>query len=255
MDPSAAVFRLLLMCAAGSMGCAAQVAPKTAFGAKADSLEAPSAYTNPGELLSPAERAAYEERRVELRDTAASSYVLRRGDQNITETEFRKQYRELSRSDELDDNVRALAKAQNRKTVAIAAAMATGGVGSLTAISIFQPTICHKEPSGSFDAQCGKAAIGIASLALIGLAGLAVLGCEVFKGADCLLDDGRQMLSRSAAAYFVTKYNTALLASLRGSSTNPPAASETRSSDDDAGEAASTSRHVSISPFGIVANF
>jgi hypothetical protein len=218
--PSRAITPSLLVAAAaaGILGCGASPAPPAASAAahlpaRGNAGRQPRVEANLQDLSS-ADRVIYEARRVLVVPRhAPGEYVLTRNGQPLSELEFRRAYRELTKLDDLEANTRRRATAKNPLVLAAAGGEALVGVGSVTALAIAQPPLCN----GATTPGCGKAVLGVGVLALIGGAGLYLLGCEAVKGVDCILDGtvGIGELSQVDAEDFVARYDAALLESLR----------------------------------------
>jgi hypothetical protein len=167
--------------------------------------------------LPPDAGAKYQAQRFEIRFAGAKlSPTFVRAHLTTQEADFRKAYRQLVHTSELDVIARQRAKRANPKTLAIASGMTILGVGSLVVLGLPQSGCSNNA------ASCGKGAV---SAALIAGAGLYTLGCEAVKGVNCLLDGwlGGQWLNRQEMESSVAEYNRALVRSLLPSTQSPSA--------------------------------
>jgi hypothetical protein len=164
--------------------------------------------------FTPAALDAYDQQRVAVVESGGKKapVVLMRNGTVLPEAEFRKQYRIVVGSGDLDLDAWRRARRNNAKAVALASGMTVLGVGGLVLMAT------TKQPPGCLN--CGKAVVG--SLTFAG-AGLYLLGCEVVKGVRCVMDGsfGGTGLTRESAAYFVEQYNAALVRSLVQPATEP----------------------------------
>jgi hypothetical protein len=152
--------------------------------------------------------AEYDRGRVSIVATGKKpDFVLVQNGAPLTEVEFRKVYRRVVGTDDLERDAWSRARRNNAKAVAMASGFTVVGIGGLVWVA------ASKEPAGC--PNCAKAVVG--STLFTGV-GLYALGCEVVKGARCILDGNFGFagagLSRQAAAYFVDQYNAALVRSL-----------------------------------------
>ena len=144
-----------------------------------------------------------------------TQYVLRDGDNHVlSERDFRRMYRELTGLTDLDEDARRRAERKTPVVIGIGLGTAAVGGGALALIAATHTPICRHDAKGNSEPGCGKAALGVVTLAIIGAAGVFMVGCGVAKGADCILDGnvgvGGTELTRQGAEYYVGRYNDAL---------------------------------------------
>jgi hypothetical protein len=191
-----------------SLGCSAVPPPVSPEARVSKAAGAPATKPVEGENveLSLAALDAYDHRRITLLSNGGKkSVVLVRDGSVLPEAEFRKDYRTVVGSNDLDLDAWQRARRNNAKAVALASGMTVVGIGGLVLIAT------TKEPPGC--PGCAKGVVG--SLTFAG-AGLYFLGCEMVKGVRCILDGsfGGTGLTRESAARFVDEYNQALARSL-----------------------------------------
>jgi hypothetical protein len=199
------LLRCLLPCAmAGSslLGCASLAAPP----ARGAAAQPPETFDPDLSVLPAGAVARYDSQRFEIRFAGPKQQpTLMRGTRVTAEPDFRKAYRELMHTSELDMLAHKRARHDNPKMIAAATGMTLLGVGGI-ALLASPGSGCSKN-----EASCAKGAV---SAALFAAGGLYGLGCEALKGVKCLEDQGH-FLKREELEQSVAAYNIALVTSLR----------------------------------------
>jgi hypothetical protein len=210
--------------------------------------------------LAPDALATYDARHVTVRATGTEHenvVLLRGGREAISEQAFRESYRKVTGSGDLDADARRRAVRKNPLALGMGIGALVVGAGGLTAVALAQPDICH-DSQGKELPGCGKAALGLGVLALIAGVGVYTVGCEVVKGADCIVDGnfgvGGAGLRADAAEYYVARYNAALASSLRDGAA-PTAPTEGPFERPVDHEEKRPTAAVRITPFGVVGRF
>jgi hypothetical protein len=204
-------FMLALLCL-GFFGCAPAkpaMPPEQATVSRAgQTAQATPATARRGAVLDEKALGEYDRERVEIVLTGRKpDFVLEQNGVMLSEADFRKTYRTVVGSGDLDADAWRRAKKANVKVVAIASGLTVVGVGGLAWMAATrQPTTCP---------NCAKAVL---SLAMFSGVGLYALGCELVKGARCVYEGkvtvGGAGLRRDEARRFVDEYNAALLRSI-----------------------------------------
>jgi hypothetical protein len=192
------------------MSCVAGCAPR---------MPAPANEPKPWDAAStappPAAAGAPSPVAVEPNAKDPTQYVLRDGDKHVlSERDFRRMYREATGLTDLDEDARRRAERKTPVVIGVGLGATAVGGGGLALIAATNAPICRHDAKGNTEPGCGKAALGVATLAIIGAAGVYMIGCGIAKGADCILDGnvgvGGTELTRQGAEYYVGRYNEAL---------------------------------------------
>jgi hypothetical protein len=196
---------------ASSIGCAA--VPRAASPSGSTSIRVTNETAQTEALIPEASQldphllVEYEHERISIQPGQKAGVVLFRDGETLSERDFRKSYRSVVGSDDLDQDAWRRARRSNATVVAAASGFTVLGVGGFVILGV------SKQPARN--PNFGKALVGSAIYAG---AGLYVLGCEVVKGARCILDGNVGVraanLSPEGASHFVEQYNAALLRSI-----------------------------------------
>jgi len=157
----------------------------------------------------------YEQKAVAFESTGgkASQYVLWQDRKPISDRDFERLYRDTTHATDLTTGMRARAKKENAKTIAMAAGLTVVGIGGIAALAALPSSAsgCRKEAAG-----CGR---DVVYLGLMSVAGISTLVCEAKKGSACVFDEHALvtgvLLPQREVPPFVARYNEALAASLR----------------------------------------
>lgn len=142
-----------------------------------------------------------------------SEVALKRDGKWLSEERFEEDYLDRVKDDDLDRVAREKRRKAEGKTLLYGSASLVVGGGALALLGATQPRICGPGMPG-----CGKAVLGIGTLAIVAGVGVYTIGCVVVEGSHCPVI-GHPPLERREAETFVKRYNATVD---HGSPADPP---------------------------------
>jgi hypothetical protein len=136
----------------------------------------------------------------------ASNVSLQRDGKPLDEGTFEKEYLERVGDDDLERIAREKRRRAQGRTILIGSSLLVLGGGGLALVAVTQPRLCGHDASGNTQPGCGKAVLGVATLALLVGVGVYAIGCVAASGPDCAAI-GHPPLERHEAETFVKRYN------------------------------------------------